>query len=94
MPGSLAHAQLVHETAKARKAAIEAQRMEGKVIDAKEAAAAWGQVIMTVRNKALLLPGELAAKLAAESDVAACEEILKVGIYEMLSDLAGQSAHA
>ncbi len=87
-------AKAFKEQVRAKHAELDLKKRMGDLIDAKEAEAAWGQAIMTVRNKALLLPGELAAKLAAESDVAACEEILKVGIYEMLSDLAGQSAHA
>ncbi len=59
------------------------------LIDAADTAQVWGNAITLARNRAVLLPGELASKLAAESDVTACEEILKVGIYEMLSDLAG-----
>ena len=58
------------------------------LIDAAEASAAWANMITTARNKALMLPSELAPKLAMETDAITCEEILKTGIYAMLSELS------
>jgi hypothetical protein len=81
-------AKAFKEQVRAKHAELDLKRRMGELIDAKEAEAAWGKAVMNARNKALLLPGELAPKLAVATDVAACEEILKTGIYEMLSDLA------
>jgi len=45
-------------------------------------------MITTARNKALMLPNELSAKLAIETDPIICEQILKKAIDAMLSELA------
>jgi hypothetical protein len=64
------------------------EKESGKLIDADEAEKAWGDMVTTSRNKALMLPSELAPKLALEADPVVCEEILRAGIYSMLSELA------
>jgi len=71
-----------------RKARLQNDQAERILIDAEEAMAAWGNMITTARNKALMLPSELSRKLAMETDPVACEEILKAGIDAMLSELA------
>lgn len=87
--GSLAHAQLVKEQARAKRAVLEVERMEAQLVDAEEVAQAWAAMIQTAKNKALMLPSELAPKLAVESDAVACEALLKAGIHAMLSELSG-----
>jgi len=70
---------------------LDNEERKGTLVDAAEASEAWGNMITTARNKALMLPSELAPKLARESDTVACEEILRTGIYAMLSELASWS---
>ena len=70
VPGTLAHAQLVHETAKARKAAIEVQGLEGKLISADEVRAAQTERATAEREALLNWPSSgIAAELAAKFNV-------------------------
>lgn len=71
-----------------RRARLQNDQSERILIDADEAMKAWGNMITTARNKALMLPSELSRKVAYESDPVVCEEILKAGIDAMLSELA------
>lgn len=64
--GTLAHAQLMHEQAKAAKAAMEAQRLEGKLIDRKTVEAEWCDIAAHVQAAVMSLPGRIANRLPAE----------------------------
>jgi hypothetical protein len=70
------------------KAQLDNSARKKVLIDAGEASAAWGNAITTARNKALMLPSELAPRLALESDPVVCEEMLRTGIYTMLAELS------
>jgi hypothetical protein len=69
-PGTLAHAQLVKETAQAKKAALEVQRIEGKLVEVEEVRRMWERHVDAVKNRLLLLeskvPPECRALVAKE----------------------------
>jgi hypothetical protein len=64
--GSLAHAQLLHEQAKAAKAGIEARKMEGTLIDRAAVEAEWTGIGTKVRDAVMSLPSRIINRLPAE----------------------------
>jgi hypothetical protein len=92
--GSLAHAQLLHEQAKAAKAGLEARRLEGKLVAVDEVRDAVNGMVVAFRAKVLVIGDELADKLAATSDAIKCRELVDGRIYEALSVLSEYPAHA
>jgi hypothetical protein len=64
--GSMAHAQLMHEQAKAARSALEAQRLEGKLIDRKAVDAAWADVCARLRDGVMGLPVRVCNRCPAE----------------------------
>ena len=91
---SLAEAQLRHELAKATKTEFEVAKLKGTLVDAYEAACAWGTMITSARNRALLIPSKIAPKVAAVSDVVSCQEILDREIRSFLTELSEYQANA
>jgi hypothetical protein len=85
---SLAEAQLKHELAKASRAEYEVARLRGILIDAEEASIEWQRQILAARKHALQVPGKLAPKVAAESDVLICQHLIEREIRAMLTELS------
>ena len=91
---ALTVARTRHEVAKARRAELGVKELEHKLIDGDKAEAAWAGMIKSARQKALLLPSELGPKVAVESDPIQCSEIIRTGIFAMLTELAEYRPHA
>lgn len=70
---------------------LKAERERGNLIDAKDAERAWGGMVGAARAKALCLPGQLARKIALETDPVICEEMLKDAMYKLLAELSEYS---
>jgi len=85
---ALTVARTRHEVAKARRAELGVKELEHKLIDGDQAEAAWAGMIKSARQKALLLPSELGPKVAVETDPVQCTEIIRTGIFAMLTELA------
>ena len=64
--GTLAHAQLVHETAKAKKAALEARRLEGSLVDREAVEAEWTAIGSEIRDRVMALPSRVINRLPSE----------------------------
>jgi hypothetical protein len=72
----------------ARLSKLKAEREAGNLIPREDAERAWGGMIAAARSKVLALPANLAQKLAIESDLITCEEILKDAAHRILSELS------
>lgn len=83
--GTLAHAQLMHEQAKAAVAAMTAQKLEGKLLPAREVEQVWAGVISGIRARMLLVADKVAARVAAESSALECRAIVDHAIRDALS---------
>jgi hypothetical protein len=64
--GTMAYAQLQHELAKATKAALEAQRMENRLVDRAAVELEWTSVCAAIRSAVLALPARIVNRLPAE----------------------------
>lgn len=85
---SLFEAQRRHEIAKGRKAEMEVEKLKGRLIDAFETVQAWGDMITSARNRALLIPATAAPRVAVVSDVLECQHILDREIRSFLSEIS------
>ncbi len=85
---TLANVQLQHEMAKAATAQLQLKRLKGSYVLAEDVKRAWGEHISAVRSRVLLVPGKLAPRVAVETDVLACQEILEREIYSVLTELS------
>jgi hypothetical protein len=83
--GTLAHAILMHQQARAARAALEAQRLEGKLVPVREVEAVWAAMMMAIRNRMLLVPDRIAARVAAESSILECRDIVDRAVREALT---------
>jgi hypothetical protein len=87
-PGTLAHAQLVHETAKAKKASLEALRLEGKYAELAAVRRAVGSLVAAAKMRLRAIGNGLAPDLAVETNPAAIQAKIEAEIDEALSELA------
>jgi phage terminase Nu1 subunit (DNA packaging protein) len=85
-------AQRRKESALADVREMEAAKMRGALIDASDVKRVWAGHVMVVRNRLLALPGKLAPAVAANSDAAQCQELIRVEIYEALTELSHSGA--
>jgi len=81
------------EKAKLDKERRKAQEMknavdERELIPASEVEARWSAILGAVRARLLNLPTGKAPEVAVESDPAACEKLLREGVYEALQELS------
>lgn len=81
------------ERAKLDVAKREAQVMKnavdaGELIPASEVELSWGKLAGAMRAKMLNIPTGLAAEVAAEKDVAKCEQLLRERVHEALAELS------
>ena len=65
-PGTISHAQLVKETAAARIKGLEAQRLEGKLIDRATVRAEWIEIATNIRDGVMGLKMSVCNRLPAE----------------------------
>jgi hypothetical protein len=91
--GTIAHAQLKHEEAKAAKATIEVLKLEGKLVETKDAISEWGRMISSARAAILLAPDKLAPKVAPVLDVRECRSIIAKEMNQLLSELSEYRPH-
>jgi len=87
-PGSMAQAQLLHETAKARKAVLEAERMEGKYAELSQVKRAAGALVSAAKMRLRAIGNKLAPELAMDSNPAAIQAKVEAEIDEALAELA------
>lgn len=85
---SLHEAQRAREWLRVRKEKIAIDIAEHRLIDGLEAERAWGEMVVSAQQKLLSIPGLLAPRLAAESDQAECEVLLRSGIVSALNELS------
>ena len=86
--GSLAAADLLKRQAEARLRVLEVRRLEKKLLDRDEGEDAVSAMISAARTKALVIADELADRIAAETKVAACHEMIMERVCNFLSALS------
>ncbi len=86
--GTLAHAQLMHEQAKAAEAAMRAQRLEGRLADVGKLNAWAAGMIVRARDILLRVGPELQDRLAQTSDPQACGALVTNEIVRALQQLS------
>ena len=86
--GTLAHAQLMHEQAKAARAALEAQRLEGRMVDVAKVNAWMAGVIVRARDILQRVGPELQDRLSQTSDPHACGALVTNEIIRALRQLS------
>ena len=86
--GSLAAADLLKRQAEARLRVLEVRRLEKKLLDRDEVEDAVSAMISAARTKALVIADELADRIAAETNVAACHEMIMERVRNFLSALS------
>ncbi len=75
--------------AKADIAELEAQELQGTLHRSEDVAALTEDLLYTVRDSLLALPGRLAVDVAAASTAAEAAEIIKREVYLVMKDLSG-----
>jgi hypothetical protein len=86
--GSLAAADLLKRQAEAKLRVLEVRRLEKKLLDRDEVEDAVSAMISAARTKALVIADELADRIAAETNVAACHEMIMERVCNFLSALS------
>lgn len=81
-------AEAEFKEAKARKALIEAQELEGSMHRSGDVKTLTEDLIFNIRSALMSFPGRVSVDCAAESDAAVVSEILKKEMYKILEDLA------
>ena len=90
-PGDYWKSRAAREYWESELSRLKAERERGSQIVAADAERAWGGMIVAARTKALFIPGQLARKIALETDPVICEEILKDAMYKLLAELSEYS---
>jgi hypothetical protein len=85
---TLANVQLQHEIAKAATAQLQLKKLKGAYVLSEDVKREWGEHISAVRSRILLVPGKIAPRVAVETDVLACQEILEREINSVLTELS------
>jgi transcriptional regulator with XRE-family HTH domain len=67
---------------------IEMDKLKGKLLDAEEVDIAWREMIMASRARLLALPQRAALAVVAAKTTAEVAEVLRVIVYEALTELA------
>jgi len=92
-PGTISHATLVLETARAREAGLRVQKLEGQVLLKRDVEQTWSQVVTSLRARLLLVPDDVAARVAASGDTLECRQIVDGSIREALTALSDYPAN-
>jgi hypothetical protein len=87
-PGTMAHAQFVHETAKAKKASLEALRLEGKYAELSAVKRMVGGLVAAAKMRLRAIGNRLAPELAIETNPAVIQSKVESEIDDALSELA------
>jgi phage terminase Nu1 subunit (DNA packaging protein) len=91
-PETFAAAQARKESALADKHQMEAKKMRGELLPAADVKRVWSNHVAAVRNRLLLLPSKIAPAVAVNSDAAQCQELIRIEIYEALTELSHSEA--
>jgi hypothetical protein len=84
----LTAARTEREEIKAKREAIKLGAEQGELVPVSETEQAWSELVETAKDRFMILPGKLAARLAAVSDENAVHSILEREITNILSGLA------
>jgi hypothetical protein len=87
-PGTISHATLVLETAKAQEAGLRVQRLQGMTLQKRDVEQTWSQVLSGLRSRLLLVADDVAARVAASRDALECRDIVDQSIREALTALS------
>lgn len=87
-PQSLLEAQRRHEWLKVQKEELELRRRQGELIEACDIEQTWTHALTAFKNRLLLVPDKLAAKVAVCPDVLECRELIDREIKEAIKVLA------
>jgi hypothetical protein len=90
--GTLAHAQYRREVARAAKAEIELQVQQGKLVERADIELKWAALVISVRDRLLLIGDKLAPRLASSSDALECRAMVDRAIREALAALSVEPA--
>jgi hypothetical protein len=85
---SFSEAQRAREWLRVKREKLAVELIEGKLVAVVEVEAAWSAMILTARNRLLLLPDKVAPRIAAVSDVQECRAIVDREIREALTALS------
>ena len=91
---SLSEAQRAREWLRVKREKLAVELIEGKLVEIAEVEAAWSAMILTARNRLLLLPDKVAPRIAAVSDVLECRAIVEYEIREALTALSEHQPNA
>jgi hypothetical protein len=83
------HREMVYR-GKLRK--LEFERESGELLPRAEVEGTWDEAITTCRSVLLAIPGNLAERLAAESDPVVCGELVEAEVRRALECLAAQDS--
>lgn len=86
--GDIAEEKTKLTAAQARKAELEVEVMEGKLIPAEAVGDTWTSYVSNARAKLLALPSRIAHQVITVDKYAEAELILKEKVYEALNELA------
>ena len=89
---SLHEAQRTNEWLKVHQRQLDVQERQGELVRADEVERVWGEIMVNVRNRILMIPGKLAQRLSTLSDVRECHALLDREVKEALTALAQAEA--
>jgi hypothetical protein len=82
--------QRAEKALKIQRDRLKFRREEGQIVDADDVRRAWADMITRARSVLLAIGGELADRLASESDPIRCRELIERRVNQALSALSGQ----
>jgi len=85
--GTFLYARLQHEMAKAARAALDVQRMQGKVIEKDLVKREIGNMIGAAKMRLLAIGNKLAQELALENDPVECQALIETEVSDALAEL-------
>jgi len=85
---SFSEAQRAREWLRVKREKLAVEVIEGKLVNVADVEAAWSAMILTARNRLLLLPDKVAPRIAAVSDVQECRAVVDYEIREALTALS------
>ncbi len=88
----LTRARAERETAIAKLRLLDLKERRGELVPVEKVRADWERVILTVRNRLLGLPDELAPRLAVMSNVLECRELIMREVRQALTAMSGSEA--
>ena len=86
--GDFLQARTRREQAVAKLRELELREKRGELVQLKDVTRAWTGLVAAVRSRLLMMPANLATYVAAESNPAKCEDIMRSELYEALTELS------